>query len=285
MRLGLIAGGGQLPVRLAQFAAAEGALRFIIRLKGMADPLLAAYASEEVGIGKIGGQVDLLRRAGVEQVCLVGYVRRPDFANVELDWKGVRALPRILQAARAGDDALLRVLVGLLEEEGFQVVGADDVLHRLLAPEGMIGGRSPMPNELADLAKAAHAARVIGALDAGQAAVVADGLILALEAQEGTDLMLERVARLPEVLRGTPQRRKGVLVKCPKPQQERRIDLPVIGVTTVERASVAGLAGIGVTAGAALIIDREEVAAVARQLGMFVIGLPEVTVPLVASTP
>lgn len=274
-RLGLLAGAGQLPVRLAEFSEKEGRLGFVLRFSGLAETGLARFPGETVAFGEVGRQISLLKRADCDTLCLAGVVPRPDFTSLKLDWKAVTLMPRILAAARKGDDALLRVLVAVFEEEGFKVIGADDVLAQLLAPVGVIAGPRPSEQAISDLAKAWQAAKLIGSIDAGQGAVVADGLVLALEAQEGTDKMLERVGQLPEAVRGRWDARRGVLVKCPKPIQERRVDLPVIGTTTLERASSAGLAGIGIAAGAALILDRKGVEELATSLGMFVVGLDE----------
>jgi hypothetical protein len=178
----------------------------------------------------------------------------------------------MVAAARKGDDALLREVVAAYEEAGFQVVGADRLLAALLAPEGALGTLSPGERDWRDIRRAAAVVASLGVLDIGQGAVVCDGLVLAVEAQEGTDEMLRRCARLPAELRGGPDRRCGVLVKRPKPQQERRIDLPVIGVETVRLSAAAGLAGVAVEAGAALVLDRAAVAAEADALGVFVLG-------------
>lgn len=271
-RLGLIAGGGALPRLVAQACAADGTLGCVIALSGFADP--ADYDAAIVrGIGQYGHVLRDLKAAGCDAVCFAGVVTRPDFRSFVPDLEGARLLPRVLAAAVRGDDALLTVVVNAFEENGLKVVGADALSSSLLAPEGRIGGDLATGPHEADIAKAMQVAAAIGALDAGQGAVVCDGLVLAVEAQEGTDAMLARVAGLPENIRGTPQSRRGVLAKRPKPAQERRIDLPVVGVATVEGAAAAGLAGIAVEAGAALILGREAVDAAARQHGIFVTGI------------
>src|SRR5262249_25890747 len=128
--------------------------------------------------------------------------------------------------------------------------------------------------QLADAAKAMDVAQAIGQLDVGQGAVVCDGLVLAVEAQEGTDAMLARVAELPQEIRGSAEARRGVLAKTPKPIQERRVDLPTTGVQTLERAAAAGLAGVAGEAGAMVVLDREAVTEAADRLGLFVWGAP-----------
>jgi DUF1009 family protein len=143
----------------------------------------------------------------------------------------------------------------------------------LLLAAGVAGAVAPTDGQVVDAAKAFQIARAIGALDIGQGAVVCDGLVLAVEAQEGTDAMLRRVAELPAALRGTRERPRGVLAKRAKPIQERRTDLPTIGVATLEGAAAAGLAGVAAEAGATLVVDKPRVIAAADRLGLFLIGL------------
>jgi DUF1009 family protein len=272
-KLGLVAGGGALPIALAQRCRAAGRPLFVVRLRGFADPALAAFEGEEAGIAEIGRVLDLLRRSGCDAVCLAGVVKRPDFSALKPDLKGLQVIPGAVAAARHGDDALLRYLVGVFEREGFAVEGAQTVDAGLTLPEGPLGAVAPGPEHAADVAAALATARAVGALDIGQAAVVADGLVLAVEAQEGTEAMLRRCAELPPALRGTAQARRGVAAKAPKPIQERRVDLPVIGPDTVERAAAAGLAGIAGEARGVLVLDRAGVIEAADRLGLFVVGV------------
>jgi hypothetical protein len=142
-----------------------------------------------------------------------------------------------------------------------------------MLPSGPLGARASGDADRADIAKAIETARAIGMLDIGQGAVVCDGLVLAVEAQEGTDAMLQRVAELPADLRGTAERRRGVLAKVAKPIQEERVDLPTIGLATVEAAARAGLAGIVGVAGKMLVLDRDAVVRAADAAGLFVMGV------------
>jgi DUF1009 family protein len=272
-RLGLIAGGGALPIELATLRQAAGQPAYVIRLRGFADPALQAFDGAEVGIAELGRCFDLLKRAACDQVCMAGQVNRPDFAALKPDFRGLTALPGAITAARQGDDALLRYLLRQFEAEGFTVIGAHQVTGGLLLDLGATGAHRPDAQAQADLGQAMQVASAIGALDIGQAVVVAGGLVLAVEAQEGTDALLRRCAELPVAIRGEPGRRLGVLVKRPKPIQERRMDLPVIGVDTVERAAAAGLAGIAGEAGGLLVLNKPQVIATADQLGLFLFGL------------
>jgi DUF1009 family protein len=272
-KLGLIAGGGALPVEIAEHCQRSGRPLFVIRLKGFAGAELVPFAGAEVGIAELGKCLKALKRAGCEAVCLAGKVSRPDFAALVPDLRGLKVLPSAIAAAAKGDDALLRVLVGEFEKEGFAVEGAQEVMDDLGLPAGPLGRVSPSPDHRLDIDRALEVARAIGRLDVGQAAAVCRGLVLAVEAQEGTDAMLARVAELPEHLRGRPGAAAGVLAKAPKPIQETRVDLPTIGLATVHAAARAGLAGIVGEAGGLLVLDREAVIELADELGLFVFGV------------
>ena len=271
-RLGLIAGGGALPVSVAARCEAEGRPVFLVRLAGFADPHLARYPGIEAGMAEFGKILSALKKAGCTGVCFAGTVSRPDFKTLKPDLKGATLLPGIIAAATKGDDALLRKILSVFEAEGYAIEGADDILGGETLPGGALGAVQPTAEHLSDLRKALHVAEKAGELDIGQGAVVCDGLVLAVEAQEGTDAMLARVAGLPADLRGSAKDRKGVLGKAPKPIQDLRVDMPVIGARTVEMAAAAGLAGIGGVAGKLILIDRGGLIETADRLGLFVWG-------------
>ena len=271
-KIGLIAGGGALPLALAEQCRTAGRPFYVIRLKGFADTSLAAYDGGQVGLGEFGKCFNLLRAAGCGAVCLAGKVSRPDLNALKLDRKGLAALPGALLAAGKGEDSLLRYIVGLFEKEGFAVEGAHEVCAGLTLGEGPLGKHVPRVEDRDDIDLGYRMASEIGRLDIGQGVVVCRGLVLAVEAQEGTDAMLVRCAGLPQALRGEPGRPMGVLVKRAKPIQEQRIDLPTIGPATVQGAARAGLAGIVGEAGRTLVMDRSAVIETADQLGLFVFG-------------
>lgn len=273
-KLGVIAGGGALPVRIVEHCAATGAPYYVARIIGVTDEVLADKPGGDFGLGEMGARFRALKDAGCDAVTFVGVVKRPDFKSLKLDARAALMMPKVLSAARKGDDALLRVLGEEHEREGFRLVGADEVLAALLASAGAMGRIAPTPEQLEDVAKGAEVAAALGSWDVGQGCVVCDGLVLALEAQEGTDAMLARVAALPGEIRGVVEARRGVLVKRTKPIQDRRIDLPTIGLPTVEGAARAGLAGIAIEAGGALVMQRDDLIARADALGMFVYGFP-----------
>jgi DUF1009 family protein len=271
-KLGLIAGGGALPLAIAARCEAEGRDLFVIRLTGFADPHLVRYAGDDIGMAELGKALAALKKADCKAVCFAGTVSRPDFKNLKPDLKGATLLPGIIAAATKGDDALLRKILSVFENEGYAVEGADDILGGETLGAGALGTVSPTADQLSDLKKALHVAEKAGELDIGQGAVVCNGLVLAVEAQEGTDAMLMRVAGLPADLRGSPAAPKGTLGKAPKPIQDLRVDMPVIGTRTLELASAAGLAGVGGVSGQLILIDRPALIETANRLGLFVWG-------------
>ncbi|MDY6923291.1 MAG: UDP-2,3-diacylglucosamine diphosphatase LpxI [Pseudomonadota bacterium] len=271
-RLGLIAGGGALPLSVAARCEAEGRPVFVIRLAGFADPHLARYPGVDAGLAEIGRVLSALKKAGCDAVCFAGTVNRPDFKSLKPDFRGMTLLPGIVAEAAKGDDALLRKILSVFEAEGYAIEGADDILGGEILPAGALGAKSPTPEQLADLKKALHVAERAGELDIGQGAVVCDGLVLAVEAQEGTDAMLARVAALPADLRGSSSGPKGALGKAPKPIQDLRVDMPVMGTRTIELAAAAGLAGVAGVAGKLILIDQAAIVEAADRLGLFVWG-------------
>lgn len=272
-KLGLIAGGGALPVELAAHCEAAGRAFAVMRLRSFADPALARYPGVEVGLGEFGKAFKALKAEGCEVVCFAGNVKRPDFAALIPDARGLKVIPGLIMAARQGDDALLRRVLDEFEKEGFEIEGAHEVVGEMTLPRGRLGKLTPTVEHMADIDKALLVAREIGRLDVGQGAVVCNGLVLAVEAQEGTDAMLRRVAELPEAIRGCAERPRGVLAKAPKPIQETKVDLPTIGVATIQRAARAGLAGVVGETGRLLVVDRDAVIACADDLGLFVLGV------------
>jgi DUF1009 family protein len=271
-KLGIIAAGGDLPLALAEQCQALGKPYFVARVTPFADEALAAHPSSAHDLGAMGARIEALKQAGCDTIVFVGQAPRPDLASLKWDEVGCSMLPALAAGAREGDDALLRALLGEHAKAGFNIIGADEVTADMVAPAGALGAYAPSASDVNDIEQAARAVAALGALDIGQAAVVCAGLTLGVEAQEGTDALLRRIADLPLTVRGSSEQRRGVLVKRPKPIQERRVDLPVIGVRTVEGAAKAGLAGIAVEAGAALLVRREAIVVAADAAGLFVYG-------------
>jgi DUF1009 family protein len=265
-RLGIIAGGGGLPKKLIDACRRDQRPFFVLGFKGQTDN--DAVQGTEHAWSKLGATdeaVAVLKSHGVDTLVMAGYIRRPSLAEMKPDMRTIMVLTKLGLGA-LGDDRLLRAVASEMEKDGFRVIGAQEVEPGLVTPEGLLG-KTPVPAEAqADIDFGITVAKALGKLDAGQAAVVQQGAVLGIEAIEGTDALLERCRGLARKGRG------GVLVKSCKPQQDRRLDLPVIGLRTVRKAYEAGLAGIAVEAGSSLILDREETAAAADKLGLFLTG-------------
>jgi DUF1009 family protein len=266
-RLGVLAGRGRLPAQVIAAARAGGIEVFVLAFDGETEPeLVRDLPHRWVPLGAVGRAIDALRAAHVEDVVLIGAMHRPALTSLGLDRRGMQLLAR-LGLRRRGDDQLLRLIVEELESEGFRVVGADTLIDDALVPEGPLTALAPDADALRDIALGVEVAARLGDLDIGQAAVVQQGLVLGVEAIEGTDGLLERCAGLRRAGRG------GVLVKLKKPGQERRADLPTIGPDTVRLAAETGIAGIAVQAGHCLVIERDRTISTADRAGLFVVGV------------
>jgi DUF1009 family protein len=265
--LGIIAGGGRVPSQLAAAVAATGRPVFVLALDGHADrAAIAPFPHETIRLGAVGEGLAHLRAHGVTDLVLVGTVRRPSLLTLMPDAEGARLIARVGRAAFAGDDGLLAAIVRVLEEDGFRVHGVQDVIAALTAPEGVLTARVPNPEDEADILRGAAVCRLLGEADVGQAVVVQQGLVLGVEAIEGTDALLARCGPLRRDGAG------GVLVKRAKPGQELRADLPTIGVRTVEGAAAAGLAGIAVEAERTLMPERAATIEAADRAGLFLVA-------------
>ena len=267
-KLGILAGSGELPLRLIEACRAQDRSYFVLAFEGSCDPAtLEGQPHHFMRLGAGGSGLKILRENGVAELVMAGGVRRPSLTALRPDWRTTRFFLKIGMRALTdfGDDRLFRAIITELELEGFRVVGAHSILTSLLAPAGALGSVAPDAGADADIRAGIAAARGHGARDLGQAVVVRDGAVIDREDVDGTDALLRRCA-------GAGQARGGVLVKMAKPQQERRADLPAIGAQTVTGAAAAGLKGIAVEAGACLVLDRAAVVAAADRAGIFVIG-------------
>ncbi|MBA3447458.1 MAG: UDP-2,3-diacylglucosamine diphosphatase LpxI [Pseudaminobacter sp.] len=275
-KVAIVAGSGRLPVNVAERLAETGRRPFVVMLEGEADPnsSLASFENEELPLERFAELAGLLKRRGVTHVVLAGGIsRRPRWREIRPSFALLSVLTKALLALARGDDGLLKTLVRGLEARGFKVMGAHEIVPDLVATEGSMTRAAPSRRDMPDLKAALEAARAIGALDIGQGAVSIGGRVVAVEGIEGTDGLLARV----KDLRGHGRiagKKRGVLVKCAKPGQELRADLPTIGPATVLAAHAAGLAGIGVEAGHSLILDFGDMVERADALGLFVVGLP-----------
>ena len=265
-RLGIIAGGGELPRKLIEACQRDDRSFFVLAIRGQADKKkLKDVPHSWCRIGAIGEAVNILKTENVDTLVMAGSVRRPGLLEMKPDWRTIQVFARLGMAA-FGDDSLLRAVVAELEKDGFKLVGAHEIEPQLITPEGILTRKAPSPENKADIEYGIKVVSSLGLLDVGQAVVVQQGVVLGVEAAEGTDALLERCIGLRRKGRG------GVLVKICKPQQDKRIDLPTIGMRTLSYALEAGLEGIVVEAGASLLLDRDKVVASADRLGLFIEG-------------
>jgi DUF1009 family protein len=276
--LALICGGGSLPLAVADFVSARGRQVLLFPLQGIARP--EDYAQRPhtwVRIAKFGTFARAARAAGCHEMVLIGSLVRPAFWQIRFDLTTLKLLPRIAAAFRGGDDHLLSSGARLIEEQGFRVLGAHEVAPEILVPAGVLASVQPSEGERADIALGFDYLRATGPFDVGQAVVVAGRHVLAVEAAEGTDQMLERIAALRASGRIRASTVGGVLVKAPKRGQDRRFDLPSIGPQTVEGIVRAGLAGIAVTAGETIVAEPERLVQAADRAKVFVVCVPSGT--------
>ena len=267
-KLGILAGGGKLPGLIAQACRSEGREVLVIAFEGETDPETCEGVPHRwLGLGAVGGLLKALKQAGCREVVLAGSIRRPSLSTLKVDLRGMRLMGRIAGARGKGDDALLSLVIAELEKEGFTVIGADDLIAALRAPEGVMGRRAPDADAARDIAIGIEAARALGAQDVGQAVVVQAGRVLGVEGAEGTDGLIARCAAFQQPGPG------AVLVKMKKPGQERRADLPTIGAVTIERLAEAGFSGVAVEAGETLILERTRAVARADEHGVFMVGV------------
>ncbi len=271
--LGILAGGGVLPARVAQAAQAAGRPVFIVGLEGFAEPaVLAPFPHAIIRFGAAGRIISELRAHGCRDLVMIGPIRRPSLLALRPDADGAKLLARIGRAAFAGDDGLLKAVIRILSEEGFAIRGAHEILGEALGPAGLLTRIGPDAQAMADIARGVQIAQALGRADIGQACVVQQGLVLAVEAIEGTDAMLARAATLRRPGPG------GVLVKLVKPGQDRRADLPTIGPATIANAADAGLRGVAFEADGTILADRAATVAAAEAAGLFLLGIDPATV-------
>jgi DUF1009 family protein len=272
--LAIICGGGPLPFAVADAALGRGRNVILFALQGWADQAsVARYTHHWVTLGQFGLFRRLAREAGVREVVCIGTLLRPSIRGLRPDWVTFRLLPRIYGLFRGGDDHLLSGIGSIFAEHGFRIRGAHEIAPEILVPGGALGRCQPSERDRTDIARGFALIEAIGPFDIGQAVVVAENRVLAVEAAEGTDAMLERIDELRRRgrLRSAPG--TGTLIKGPKPQQDRRLDLPSIGPQTVERVVKAGLAGVAVRSGEVIVVNAAAVAAAADRAGVFVVGV------------
>lgn len=269
-KLGIIAGGGSLPFALAEAAEQQGQDLFIIALKGSAEQSLCEGRSHFwASVGKTGAVIACLKQEGVTHLVFAGSVKRPSLKSIQLD---LSTFWRLLKRGFRfhGDDAILRFIHDMMTSEGFKVVGAHEISPQLLMPSGNLTQGQPTKTVMKDVAYGAHIAKQMGRLDIGQSVVIQDGMVLGVEAIEGTDALVRRCAALKRKKANSP-----ILVKMCKPDQLEAMDLPTIGLETVKAVYEAGYQGIAIEAGKALLLDAVDVVAYADKHDLFVMGIKE----------
>ncbi|MBQ7303528.1 MAG: UDP-2,3-diacylglucosamine diphosphatase LpxI [Alphaproteobacteria bacterium] len=267
-KLGIIAGGGSIPQMLIEYVQSHQIPYFVLAIEGNADR--AAFNEKTnhkwIRIGQAGTGFKFLKDEKVQDVVMIGTIHRPSFSELMPDLRTAAFFAKLGLKA-LGDDGILRALVKEIEKDNMKVVGIHEIMPDLLVKEGLLTKAKPDKQALADIQRGIEVDLTLGALDVGQSVVVQQGLVLGVEGIEGTDCLIKRCA---------DYRRKGVggvLVKLRKTHQDMRIDLPTIGTTTIENAHNAGLRGIAVHAGNALIVNEPEVIKLANKYKMFVLGV------------
>ncbi|MGY8664850.1 UDP-2,3-diacylglucosamine diphosphatase LpxI [Bradyrhizobium sp. UFLA05-109] len=272
--VGVIAGGGAMPFAVAESLAARGLAPVLFPLRGACDPVqVEKFRHRWISVGQLGRAMRLFREEGCRDLIFIGTLMRPSLSEVRFDLKTLRLLGHVVRAFRGGDDHLLSGVGRMLEQDGFRMVGIKDVAPDLLMPEGCITRAWPADNARGDIERGRAVLAALSPFDIGQAVVVIDGHVVAVEDIEGTDGLLQRVARLRSEGRIRAARGRGVLVKAPKSGQDLRFDLPTIGPRTVEGVASAGLSGIAVIAGNTIAAEPQAMIERADANYLFVIGL------------
>ena len=285
--IGILAGNGKFPGEVARAIEARGGRVVIVGIDGEAGAELAGFEVVRAGWGEVGRILAAFKDAGCREIVVVGGVTRPDLARLRPDFGLIRNLPQLVGIVlKGGDDGVLRALIRFIESKGLSVVSPAEVAPGLVLGAGSLGSAVPTAADAVDMLLGSNIVKALGPFDIGQGVIVSGGRIEAIEAAEGTDRMIERVAAkragedAQQRRQGAPggnigARRGGVLVKRPKPAQEMRVDLPAIGPETAIRAVRAGLSGIAVLAGQTLVADRGDLKRQADAAGLFVYGFTD----------
>lgn len=265
-RLGLICGGGLFPAEVARAAQLNGYDILALLIRDNEAPGMEAYPHMHVRIAEVGKMLKKLRDQHIQDVCLIGHLKRPSLSSLRPDWGAVRYIPDFIPLFQGGDNHLLAGIVRFLEAQGFHVKGAHEVAPHLLAKAGETGQHSPTKDTLNDIEKGQQLLQALSPFDIGQGVVIHRGRVLAVEGPEGTKSMLARVSEL------LPKKGEGVFLKGPKAGQDWRIDLPAVGPDTVKEVAAAGLAGIAIQAGGVLMLEPENMQKLADENCLFIHG-------------
>ncbi len=265
--IALLAGSGQLPVTLIEIFQSQNRPFVVLAFKGQTEEqLVQGIPHIWLHLGEAGQALTYLKQNNIQEIVMAGAMTRPSLTDVRPDWEGVKWLARIGTKA-LGDDNLLKLIIGMMEENGYRVIGIEDIFADLLASSGILTSLEPDEEAWRDIGRGIEVLTALGPVDVGQSVVVQGGLVLGIEAIEGTDGLIERAGPLHRPGLG------GILIKTTKRGQDYRVDLPTIGPETVKKAASAGLRGIAIEAGRTLILNKKEVLSLAQKKGLFVVGL------------
>lgn len=266
-RLGIIAGGGSLPRLLMEACAEQGIDIFIVGFSDSTDEnLLNNKRSLLAKFGQVGKIIKFFQNHDVQDLVMIGALKRPSFSEIIPDLKAAKFLAQNASAIK-GDSDLLSALKAFLEKEGFSLHAIQDFVPDLLASEGVLTVSEPSKGDWEDIRYGSDILLQTAALDIGQAVVVQERLVLGLEAIEGTNSLIERCGALKR------KGNKGVLVKLCKPQQDTSLDLPTIGIETIQAIQAAGFGGIAVHAEKTLVCDKEALVSYANKHHLYIVGI------------
>lgn len=265
--IALLAGKGNLPRTLLHVFQKQKRPFVILAFKGQTETNLVKNLPHIwLHFGEAGKALRYFKENHIQEIVMAGAISRPTMSEIRPDWEGVKWLAKIGSKA-LGDDNLLKLIIGMIEEKGYKILGPDDILADLLAPTGILTSIEPDEQAWRDIGRGVEILVALSPVDVGQAVVIQEGLILGIEAIEGTDALIERAGALHRPGLG------GVLIKTAKHHQENRADLPTIGLETIHKVLTAGLRGIAIEAGRTLFLNREESLKFAQEKGLFIVGL------------
>lgn len=266
--IALLAGRGELPQLLVDIFQSQNRPFVILAFRGQTDEhFIANLPHIWLHMGEVGAASTYLKQNKIEEIVMAGAISRPALSDVRPDWEGIKWIARIGTKA-LGDDNLLKLIIKMMEEQGYRVVGVDHILSNLLAPEGILTDLKPDEEAWRDIGRGIEVLSALSPVDVGQSIIVQGGLVLGIEAIEGTDALIDRAASLHRPGLG------GILIKTTKRQQDHRADLPTIGTKTIQKAVNAGLRGIAIEAGRTLVLNQEEVLNIAQKKDLFIVSLP-----------
>ncbi|MBP3731323.1 MAG: UDP-2,3-diacylglucosamine diphosphatase LpxI [Mailhella sp.] len=263
--IGIIAGGGQFPRIVAESLRSEGYSVVICGFSGHTDEMTAnaADAFTLLHLGQFNRMIAFFKQHGVSRACMAGAISKPKALDFRPDW---RAAKMVFSLKGKGDDALLRSIIAEIEKDGIQIVSSADLAHGLRCPAGVLTTRQPTESEWNDMRFGWPIARTLGSFDIGQCLVVRENIVIAVECLEGTDATLLRGGQLGG--------KNCVAIKLVKPGQDERVDLPSIGLATIQNMIENHYAALAVEAGKTLFFDREEALRLADSHGLCIVSLP-----------